>query len=234
MSKHKKPGPGVHKGAPTSHKAEQRRRTRKISILVAAMLAVGGAVAPAGAYTVRSGDTLSSIAHRHDTSVARLARINRIEDPDRIHVGDRLRLRVRRDVERSAERSAERSVAVSRSGSRVNRAAPRFSRGPIPAAGSWHRHSGYPWATWAGDINVPGSGDYGAPVRSAGSGRVTDTNYWTSSYGYHVEIGDKLYAHLSKILVRPGQYVRRGQVIGLVGDTGNAAGPHLHYETGRR
>ncbi|MFZ8825446.1 MAG: M23 family metallopeptidase, partial [Candidatus Caldipriscus sp.] len=39
-----------------------------------------------------------------------------------------------------------------------------------------------------------------------------------------------LYAHLSKILVREGQKVRRGQIIGLVGSTGKSVAPHLHYE----
>ena len=105
--------------------------------------------------------------------------------------------------------------------------------GPIPAAGTWHRHSGYSQAGSAGDVNLPGSSDYGDPVRSADSGRVHRDVLLDVLLRYHIEIGDKLYAHLSKILVRPGEYVRRGQLIGLVGATGNASGPHLHCETGR-
>ena len=41
---------------------------------------------------------------------------------------------------------------------------------------------------------------------------------------------ETLYGHLSKLEVRNGQKVKRGDVIGLVGNTGLSAGPHLHYE----
>jgi len=41
------------------------------------------------------------------------------------------------------------------------------------------------------------------------------------------------YGHLSKLLVTPGQRVKRGDVIGLVGSSGRSTGPHLHYEVFR-
>ena len=39
-----------------------------------------------------------------------------------------------------------------------------------------------------------------------------------------------VYGHLSRVLVKPGQRVKRGDVIGLVGNTGKSTAPHLHYE----
>ena len=44
-------------------------------------------------------------------------------------------------------------------------------------------------------------------------------------YGYQT-----LYGHMSKFSVRPGQKVKRGDLIGSVGNTGTSTGPHLHYE----
>jgi len=81
--------------------------------------------------------------------------------------------------------------------------------------------------------------DLGSPmgtrVYATGNGRVVIDNSEMSGYGLQVLIdhgfGYKTrYAHLSRILVAPGQYVKRGEVIGLVGTTGRSTGPHLHYE----
>lgn len=110
--------------------------------------------------------------------------------------------------------------------------------GVIPAVGTWSRHtSGYDWARWAGDINVPGPGDFGNPVRAYKDGVVAAVKYLGDrSYGRYIKINhpksdeQTLYAHLSKALVEVGQHVSRGQLIGRVGDIGNASGPHLHFE----
>ena len=75
----------------------------------------------------------------------------------------------------------------------------------------------------------------GTPIYATGDGRVTFADYATNGYGRHVVIDhgfgyNTLYAHLSELKVRNGQKVKRGDVIGLVGNTGLSAGPHLHYE----
>jgi len=77
---------------------------------------------------------------------------------------------------------------------------------------------------------------HGTPVRAAGDGRVAEAD-WCRGYGRTVRISHagsvrSTYAHLSQVApgIREGKRVERGQVIGYVGATGLATGPHLHYE----
>lgn len=72
-----------------------------------------------------------------------------------------------------------------------------------------------------------------APVQAPAQGRVTSVGYDPKlgnvvklDHGYGIET---LYGHLAKALVKEGQRVKRGDVVGLVGSTGLATGPHLHY-----
>jgi murein DD-endopeptidase MepM/ murein hydrolase activator NlpD len=78
-------------------------------------------------------------------------------------------------------------------------------------------------------------GESGEPVRATAAGTVS-TAGWNGGYGRMVEIEHEngfstRYAHLSNILVKEGQTIKPGQVIGRVGSTGRSTGPHLHYET---
>lgn len=76
---------------------------------------------------------------------------------------------------------------------------------------------------------------YGASVRAARGGRVSFAGYDSGGYGNLVVIAHDRgvttwYAHLSRIYVGRGERVSRGERIGLVGATGYATGPHLHFE----
>ena len=75
----------------------------------------------------------------------------------------------------------------------------------------------------------------GTPVFATGNGTVTESGRNQGGYGNMIVINHgysyrTVYAHLSRIFVRPGQKVQRGQVIGYVGNTGKSTSPHLHYE----
>ena len=76
--------------------------------------------------------------------------------------------------------------------------------------------------------------DWGEPVRAAAAGVVTAASY-NGGYGLMVDIDHEngyatWYAHLSSTEVRIGEHVLKGQVIGRVGMTGFATGPHVHYQ----
>jgi murein DD-endopeptidase MepM/ murein hydrolase activator NlpD len=75
----------------------------------------------------------------------------------------------------------------------------------------------------------------GTPVYAAGNGKIIRADNTASGFGEHIEIDhgygySTIYAHLSKYNVKAGQKVKRGDLIGFVGNTGRSSGPHLHYE----
>lgn len=84
---------------------------------------------------------------------------------------------------------------------------------------------------WGMDFSAP----TGTEIFATGDGKVVEVKKKYNGYGHHIKIQhgfgyETLYAHMSKILVKRGQRVERGEVIGLVGSTGTSVAPHLHYE----
>jgi murein DD-endopeptidase MepM/ murein hydrolase activator NlpD len=80
------------------------------------------------------------------------------------------------------------------------------------------------------DIGAP----RGTPVHAPAAGTVAFAG-WRSGYGRTVVIDhggavESIYGHLSRLEVKPRQHIPAGAEIGLTGATGNASGPHLHYE----
>ena len=103
------------------------------------------------------------------------------------------------------------------------RVASSFGQRQDPINGEGAFHSGI-------DIDAP----YGTPVRAAADGNVSGA-VMGAGYGREVVVNHghdvlTVYGHLSAMSVVPGQHVNRGQVIGYVGQSGRATGPHLHYE----
>ncbi|MEU1343253.1 transglycosylase family protein [Streptomyces sp. NPDC005827] len=206
-------------------------------------------------YTVVRGDTLSGIAEEHDVNGGwhRLYAANRAtvgSDPDLILPGQRLSLtgeaaartkagtkagtktgtkakpKAKTKTESKAKPAAETKKAAPRTGHSVVAPVDAPIGTPYHASGS-HWSKGYHTGV---DFLVP----TGTSVKAVEAGQVV-TAGWGGSYGYQVVIRHadgrySQYAHLSAISVRAGQSVSAGQRIGRSGSTGNATGPHLHFE----
>lgn len=78
----------------------------------------------------------------------------------------------------------------------------------------------------------------GTPIYATADGVIKEANYNAGGYGNHIVINhgygyETLYGHMYKIKSKPGDHVKRGEVIGYVGSTGKSTGPHCHYEVHR-
>jgi murein DD-endopeptidase MepM/ murein hydrolase activator NlpD len=97
----------------------------------------------------------------------------------------------------------------------------------------WRTHPvlGYGRFHTGTDLGAP----LGTPVLAAYAGQVAIAD-WLGGYGLTVVLNhnknsqETLYAHLSELFVKPGEWVKQGETIGRVGSTGMSTGPHLHFE----
>ncbi|GAA3807179.1 hypothetical protein GCM10022403_046600 [Streptomyces coacervatus] len=204
-------------------------------------------------YTVVRGDSLSQIAETEHVPGGwqRLYAANRKTvggDPDLILPGQRLNLRAKAPAtahpatrttphtgSKSSTHTGSKSSTEKASSATEEKATTSHSlvapvSGPIGtpyhvAGSSWSKgyHTGV-------DFPVP----TGTTVKAVAAGRVVSAG-WGGYYGYQVVIRHadgrySQYAHLSAISVKAGQSVGGGQRIGRSGATGNATGPHLHFE----
>ncbi len=101
-----------------------------------------------------------------------------------------------------------------------------------PLSGQITSYYGYRWGSFHTGIDI--NGVTGQPMVAAKSGTVASAG-WAGNYGYSILIdhGNGVatrYAHASKLMVKAGDNVSKGQTIALVGSTGRSTGAHLHFE----
>ena len=196
-------------------------------------------------YTVRSGDTLSSIASRYGLNYLSVAEMNDISAPYRIYVKQSIRLK------KSANQSASRTTtrALSANDTQIQRqtiqlpkpqtttaqpvikqAAPAVLATPIQATSlRWFKPSnGAILENFNSTNNVKGirfSGNIGDPVFAAADGQVVYAADGLKEYGNlvlikHIDGYITAYAHNSKFLVKSGQNVTAGQKVAEMGSSG--------------
>ncbi len=96
---------------------------------------------------------------------------------------------------------------------------------------------GFNWGKLHPHNAVDIANDCGTEIRASAEGMVNETSLgmWNGGYGNYILIshpnGTKTrYAHLNKVLVSVGQHVKKGELIGIMGETGDATGCHVHFE----
>ncbi len=207
--------------------------------LAGALLALSGCASSSGGgvtHVVRSGETLYRISRYYEVPLDRVIRTNRIRDVAAVPVGSKLWIPGARKATASHPlplvRTAVVSAPVGASGARRETGLDlRWPvRGRLSSGFGWRRgrpHEG---------IDIPAR--RGTPIRAAEAGRVIHSGSGLGDYGRvvivkHAGPYKTVYAHNRKNRVRKGQFVEKGEVIAEVGTTGNASGPHLHFELRR-
>ncbi|MFQ5794565.1 MAG: peptidoglycan DD-metalloendopeptidase family protein [Candidatus Bipolaricaulia bacterium] len=178
-------------------------------------------------HQVKRDQTLSDISYTYSVPIGKIIKANDIKDQDLIYPNQELFIP---DADLSP---------------RVN--ALRLSKGKLttfvwPVLGlinspyGWRPNPVTEQRQFHEGIDI--AGDKGDRIYAARAGRVVYADF-KGGYGKLVTIDhrDRLvsrYAHLSSILVYPGQFIEQGQLIGLMGSTGFSTGNHLHFEIRRR
>lgn len=190
-----------------------------------------------GYYVVKRGDTLSKVAREHKQSLASLMRMNNISNPNRITVGQRLRVQggtaapaATASASTGAAGSAGSSKALPpRNASTASVAAPRNISLIWPAAGTSKRGVS---AAHSQGVYITNSA--GTPVKAAAAGKVIYSGDGLRGYGnllivQHANNFLTVYAHNRRLLVSEGQSVTQGQTIAEMGNTG-ASQVQLYFE----
>jgi murein DD-endopeptidase MepM/ murein hydrolase activator NlpD len=187
-------------------------------------------------HVVRPGETLYRISRYYEVPLETVIRVNDVEDVSDVAVGTQLWIpEARRSA---ATASIALPAAIAHPGPGGRELALRESnlvfdwpvRGQLSSG--YGRRGG---STHDGvDIRAP----RGTPVRAAEAGRVIHSGDGLGDYGEvvilkHAGRYSTVYAHHDAIRVREGEFVEKGDIIGTVGTSGNASGPHLHFEVRR-
>lgn len=208
------------------------KRLKNIAVLIPVLCFVACATAydKHGTYhIVRKGETVWKIARYYHVPLQDLAEWNNIEDANEIHDGLKLYIPRGAPSKSAAGKKKTKLTRKEKSDVPIRLERSRFAW-PVDGAvlspfgiRNGRRHDGV-------DIRAKS----GEPIEAAASGKVVFSGQ-LRGYGNMLIVRHKdrfftVYAHNSKNAVKKGQKVAKGELIGYVGSTGRATGPHLHFE----
>ena len=210
--------PALKKASPKAHPMSERRARAE-----AKPAAVGRTV-----HVVRAGETLSRIAVRYGVTRKALIDANKLARPEQLRVGQRVVL-ANGDV--LLVRAGPRRVPT-----RFYMAEPGFDNPSIefawPVEGQVISAFGRRRKGWHAGMDI--KAEIGAPILAAATGTVISSGQ-ERAYGRVIRVEHEggfvtVYAHNLENLVEVGDRISAGTIIGTVGRSGRATGPHLHFE----
>ena len=186
-------------------------------------------------HVVARGETIYEIARHYGVSVDAIVIANRITDFSEIEVGTRLTIPGTARPEPAKSTLASLIPFVPSSDLREQALREAGLEFDWPIFGGFS--SGYGWRGIGSHEGIDLTAKPGTPVLAAEAGRVIESG-WRGDYGRvlvvkHARNYSTLYAHNRVLRVKKGAFVEKGDVIAEVGATGNASGPHLHFEIRR-
>ena len=175
-------------------------------------------------YKIKSGDNLSKIAKKYEIDAGKIIEFNKLASAIDIEVGQTIIMpgAVKKETYVPAQPYSIKNV--------FSPVAPSASKLQWPT-NAYRITQYYNWQHHGLDIG----NKTGQPIYAAEAGVVIRAGWNNSGYGYMVQIDhggglETIYAHASKIYVKVGDKVNRGQAIAAIGSTGRSTGPHLHFE----
>lgn len=193
-------------------------------------------------HTVAKGETLSSIAAAYHASASEIATFNGLDTDATVVVGSDLII-PGGEMSAPAKTSTNKpktAAAPKKTAAKTTTPATRADLGTAAASG--YLHNPVPGAILTQGIHGNNGVDLGAPagtpIHAAAAGTVILSKgdaAWNGGYGSYVVIShpngmQTLYAHMSRDIASVGETVAQGDIIGYVGETGEATGNHLHFE----
>lgn len=215
-------------------------------------------------HRVKKGDTIDKLARVYDIATERIIAANHLDDSRALSIGDELTIPGGTPPEPPRSLAKPRTIAIrpNVSISRIRNKSyddyqeltkpdTRLKPADLPETDVATPKRKLLWPTRLHAINqyygwrhtgVDIDGDYTDPIYASADGVVEKSGWNNSGYGLQIVVDHQnglktRYAHASKLFVQPGDMVKRGQVIAMVGTTGRSTGTHLHYEVfhnGRR
>lgn len=175
-------------------------------------------------YKIKKGDTLLSVAKVYKSQAEKIIEFNKLASATDIQIGQTI-------IIPDGVKSIPQTVRYSNPTKTSFTNAPASNSKLLWATNSHRITQYFGWRHSGLDI----SNKTGQPVYAAEAGRVIAAGWNNGGYGYYIIIDhggglETLYGHLSKIFVKAGQNVARGNAIGAIGSTGRSTGPHLHLE----